>query len=336
MQSTKSGAGLQVIDYGYENIFGLVNCSYTTYELKIDDIEFKLDSTNSSTKSFAEVTLNSMPKVILKKIRHSSVKIGYSLVEPNPFPDEIIEIDRYEELRKELDTRIYDDDDEYKIWNTVEEKVKYDEFIAKWKPVYKEVPDEWVPIEFEVVCKQFIPEKYRHYISSNLIIHTNGNDKKYKAICNYKTDPYSMLISIARELGFEITDNEYKTEGKKLYTKWKDSDCLRWSKVNGNYIKLDSIRDKYRNFAGTFEECVAKYQWEYDQIYNYLLGIKNTLDNPGISSSDRQVLNDRIDQALSRWYNVESYSKTRSEYRNLGVILNDIKSILTKINVSSE
>ncbi len=319
---------LQVIDYGYKKIFGLVNLVSSAHQLKIDDKEFKFEG--KSYQGFSELTITGpVPDYIYYLHVEPRVLIGYT--------DGEVQITReeYADSLTKLDVRTKtwsDSADEYvKIWETKEDKAVYDEFAAKYTQVYSEPISEWRPIEFEVVQKQYIPEVHRKFIESSLIIDT-GNLKQYKSICTFKSDPYTMMIQIATELGFEIVDNENKTAGKKLYSKWKDKDCLRFSMVNGNYIKLGELIPKYRDWIGTYEECVDKYEWQYNQIRDYFVGIDNTLTYRNVDQNEREALLKLLDDALTYYDKTEAFKYCRAHHQNLGTVLNKLKNKLLKLN----
>lgn len=318
---------IQVVDYQNE-LYGIsqtLEWGGRSLDLKINDVEFVLPLKT-------EITITEIPKEIFQKEIISSKVIGYVDNMGNT-----LEIDEFKKISAKFNNlKVWDDDLEEFIWETKEDKLKYGTFIHTWNPVYSEQSIEWVPIEFEVVIKQHIPDKYKDFITSSIILETrtieNNRFKCKKAICYYNTNATTMVRMVANELGFNIVENENKTEGKNISIYKIADSVLRFSKVNGNYFKIqEEVWKKYRNVTGTLEQCVAQYEWEYKQIYDYLLGVRNTIENKTINPEERKELLDLMDKAAIQYDNVDSMKSTRTYYNELGRTLNLIKKKLSML-----
>lgn len=318
---------IQVVDYQNE-LYGISQTQEwggNTLNLKIGEVEFTLPLKT-------ELTITEIPKEIFQKKVISPEVTGYV----DKFGNSI-RVDEFKGALTEFNKlKVWDDDAEESIWETKEDKLKYESFLSNWKPVYSEQKIEWIPVEFEVVIKQHVPDKYKSFITSSIILETrtiegNSFNKCKKAICSYFTNATTMIRMVANELGFTIVENEHKTEGKNIFI-YKSSDVLRFSKVNGNYFRIgEEVWKKYRNVTGTLEQCITQYEWEYKQIYNYLLGVRNTIENKIINPEERKELLELMDKAAIQYNKVDSMKSTRTYYNELGRTLNLIKKKLSML-----
>lgn len=320
---------IQVVDYQNE-LYGIsqtLDWGGSPLNLKIGEVEFTLPLKT-------ELTITEIPKEIFQKKVISPEVTGYVDANGNT-----LRVDEFKSALTDFNKlKVWDDDAEESIWETKEDKLKYETFLSNWKPVYSEQKVEWIPVDFELVIKQHVPDKYKSFITSSIIteirtIEGNTNNRCKKAICYYNTNATTMIRMVANELGFNIVDNEYKTEGKNIFI-YKNSDSvLRFSKVNGNYFKIgEEVWKKYRNVTGSLEQCIAQYEWEYKQIYDYLLGVRNTIENKTINPEERKELLELLDKGLSQYNKVDSMKSTRTYYNDLGRTLNLIKKKLSMLS----
>ena len=319
---------IQVVDYQNE-LYGIsqtLDWGGNTLSLKIGEVEFSLPLKT-------EITITEIPKEIFQKKVISPEVTGYVDVYENT-----LKVDEFKNALTEFNKlKVWDDDAEESIWETKEDKVNYEFFLSNWKPVYSEQSIEWIPVEFEVVVKQHVPDKYKSFITSGLILETrtiegNSFNRCKKAICYYNTNATTMIRMVANELGFNIVENEHKIEGKNIFIYKVSDSVLRFSKVNGNYFKIgEEVWKKYRNVTGTLEQCIAQYEWEYKQIYDYLLGVRNTIENKTINPEERKELLDLLDKAAIQYNKVDSMKSTRIYYNDLGRTLNLIKKKLSML-----
>lgn len=319
---------IQVVDYQNE-LYGIsqtLEWGGSSLNLKIGQVEFTLPLKT-------ELTITEIPKEIFQKKVISPEVTGYV----DKFGNSI-RVDEFKGALTEFNKlKVWDDDAEESIWETKEDKLKYETFLSNWKPVYSEQKIEWIPVEFEVVIKQYVPDKYKSFITSSIILETrtiegNSFNKCKKAICSYFTNVTTMIRMVANELGFNVVENENKTEGKNISIYEIADSVLRFSKVNGNYFRIgEEVWKKYRNVTGNLEQCVAQYEWEYKQIYDYLLGVRNTIENKTINPEERKELLDLMDKAAIQYDNVDSMKSTRTYYNELGRTLNLIKKKLSML-----
>lgn len=319
---------IQVVDYQNE-LYGIsqtLEWCGGSLNLKIGEVEFTLPLKT-------ELTITEIPKEIFQKKVISPEVTGYV----DKFGNSI-RVDEFKGALTEFNKlKVWDDDAEESIWETKEDKTNYEFFLSNWKPVYSEQKIEWIPVEFEVVIKQHVPDKYKSFITSSIILETrtiegNSFNKCKKAICSYFTNPAAMIRMVANELGFNIVENENKTEGKNISIYKIADSVLRFSKVNGNYFRIgEEVWRMYRNVTGTLEQCIAQYEWEYKQIYDYLLGVRNTIENKTISPEERKELLELLEKGLSQYNKVDSMKSTRTYYNELGRTLNLIKKKLSML-----
>lgn len=320
---------IQVVNYQNE-LYGIsqtLDWGGSPLYLKINEVEFILPLKT-------ELTITEIPKEIFQKKVISPEVTGYVDANGNT-----LRVDEFKNTLAEFNKlKVWDDDAEESIWETKEDKLNHEAFLNTWKPVYSEQKIEWIPVEFEVVIKQHVPDKYRSFITSSIILETrtiegNSFNKCKKAICSYFTNAATMVRMVANELGFNIVENEYKTEGKNICISKHSDSILRFSKVNGNYFKIgEEVWKKYRNVTGTLEQCIAQYEWEYKQIYNYLLGVRNTIENKTINLEERKELLELLDKAAIHYNKVNSMKSTRNYYNELGRTLNLIKKKLSMLS----
>lgn len=320
---------IQVVDYQNE-LYGIsqtLDWGGSSLNLKIGEVEFTLPLKT-------ELTITKIPKEIFQKKVISPEVTGYVDASGNK-----LRIDEFKSRLTEFNKlKVWDDDTEESIWETKEDKLKYESFIDTWKPVYSEQKIEWIPVEFEVVVKQHVPDKYKSFITSGLITETrtiegNSFNRCKKAICYYNTKAATMIRMAANELGFDIVENEYHTEGKKICISKHSDSVLRFSKINGNYFKIgEEVWKKYKNVTGTLEQCIAQYEWEYNQIHDYLLEVRNTIEFKTINPEERKELLELLEKSLSQYNKVDSMKNTRTYYNDLGRTLNLIKKKLSMLS----
>lgn len=313
---------LQIINY-QDEIFGLYNpetCG--KLDLKIGETEFTLHARS-------EITLTSIPEVIFQKIvKHASVSHYIN-------GDNTLTVDAYKDEYRRLRSFMTEDDDGNDIWETREDKNAFDVFTSSWKPVYSEPSVEWVPIEFDVVMKERVPEKYQKYITSSTIVVSEGSGAsradKYKSVCTYQSSAYQVLVQAANALGFEIVGKNEKSDGMKIEIGWSGTDCLRFSKVNNDYISIpEAFRKRIgMQHKGTLEYCIQEFESEYKVIYEYLEGLANTIQNRKVSESERADLLKTVEACISNYHSVETMKSTRDKYRWLGESLNQLKRKIT-------
>ena len=309
---------LQVIEYT-NGLIGLTRLNlYGSMTLKIQNVEFKLNSNDI-------VSLTEMPTEILEPKTIPAQIIRY---QDRSNENVTLSVDEYKLLASKLHAFGSHDDDDNFIWETREDKQRYDDFVATWKPIYSESTIEWVPVEFEVVVKEYVPEEYAEFIVSSIIVGQDGNKSKYKSICRYTSNKAKMLRMVAEKLGFEIVTNEHLTSGKKVYIYTTNLDSvLRFSKVNDHYFRMEQDVH-FGNCTGTLEECIVRYKREYNAIYSYLNSEKNVIENKDVNPEEREGLLQILEICISNYHKVDSMKLTRSYYQALGTQLKSLKSKL--------
>ncbi len=212
---------IYIIDYGLNNLFELFKNDYGTLKCRIGVVDFELGQN--------PITLTKIPEKIFKKVELSK-RIGHY-----EFDGKILSIEDRTDLWKELRKNgFYDgEDDDVWVFETREDKLKFEEFERNWKPVYLEPEIRWDEVEFQMIKKQFIEEKYRPFIQSQIVIENRPD--KVEAICTYSPNFEMMFRKQANELGFiEVEDKSFTdhTKGKKF----SFHSGIRFSKCNNEYV----------------------------------------------------------------------------------------------------
>lgn len=315
---------IQIIDY-QDNLFGLLLIGEISPKtLKIDGIEYTIGS--------SEYTLPDIPTEIFEKITYPSKIIGYSS------GAEMCTVDEYNTMMRSLTAAATYTDDGV-MWDTREDKRLYDEFVAKWKCAYSEPTFEWKPVDFQLVVKERVPDKYRDYIESSIIIGSTGYGRApRKAVCTYRSRPKKMIEEIAERLGFSITLDDKNTQGKKIfiYTNVPDN-ILRYSKVNDKYFGFpEEIYKKYGDVNGSLAACIDKYEWEYNQIYEYLLGISNVIDNPSVTLEERKKLATMMDEIFLTMKKVTPTKSGLDHYNRSMTLLSTFRRTLQILDTQGQ
>lgn len=304
---------IYIIDYGFTNLFEILSTQSTDL-LKIGEIEFKLHRDEP-------MTIASIPSQIFKQVALPS-RIGHY-----KNGDETMSVVGYQAKYKELiKYRYWDDDLERDVFETREELKQYEDFMASWKPVYLEPETNWEIIEFEVIKKQFIEEKYRPIIVSQISV--NSNPGVVESICKYNPSFEMMFRQIANGMGFvEIPDKmSVDTKGKK----YSFNSGTRFSKCNDQYVSkfFEKQGTIFTPQKGLYEDCVKSFERDYNVIYQYINMVAQTVDNVAIAPLLVGELYEMIDNCITYANKVDSMKSTRDSYKALLQQLSKVKNRL--------
>lgn len=311
---------LFIIDYGLNGLFELQQTGFSTLNLKIGGYEFELSN--------LPMTVTEIPTEILIKKTYSPSVSHYE------FDGVRLSVLDYNTERKKMELpRYYDDDDDRYVFNTKEEKEAYDQFIRNWKAIYTEPETRYEPIQFEVVRKQWIPEKYRPFISSQIVIPSGwgSEQKKVEAICVYSGGFGKMFKKIADEIGFqELTQSTpyNDTKGKKYHL----NNGIEYTHCNGQYVtKYFENQYLFNTVKGTFDQCVTAFDRDYNAIYSYLNLVNQELEGKQIEPLTAKAVYDMILECKKNANAVDSMKSTRDEYKRLLASLVKIENKLKNV-----
>ena len=138
---------IYIIDYGLNNLFELLRDDYGTLEVKIDNDEFTL----TKDKSF---TISKIPEKIFKKTILQR-RIGHY-----DYNSQILSIEERSVIWSDLRKNGFWDGEDEDIWvfDTREDKTKFEEFERNCKPLFLEPEIIWDEVEFRFIKKQWIEE----------------------------------------------------------------------------------------------------------------------------------------------------------------------------------
>ena len=301
---------IYIIDYGLKDLFEIFKRGYGSDIVRIGDIEFTL--------SEQPVTLTEIPSQLFKKVSLPT-RVGHF-----EFEGQTMSIDEYNSKWKELTkNRYYDDDEDRYIFETREDKSNFEEFERNWKPIHLEPEIKWEETSFEVIRKQFIEEKYRPFIKSQIVI-SNRSDK-VESICQYYPNFDQMFKKIGNEYGFvEVEDKPFTdhTKGKKF----SFHSGIKYSKCNGEYVtKFFENKGLFVDKKGTYEDCIIAFERDYNAISTYLKLQSSMIDQKELSPLTLKECYDLIQSIKSTARKVDSMKLTRSDYNNLLKLISSLE-----------
>lgn len=313
---------IQVIDYQTDNLYGLIIHDYRGLEVKINNVEFKLDHQK-------EATITSLPDKIFKKVSVPAQIEGYINTEGR-----IMSVEEWNAENTRLKSfKEYDNDSEELIWVTKEDKVIYDDFIKEWTPVYSKPEIVWKEENFEIVVKEFIPEKYKDFIKSSIIINTENKVGHYKAICTYYPNPSLTIRKVGLDLGFiEVPDKNFSDNTLGKHFSISNTNPLEYSRVNNVFLSLSKNYAIFRECKGSLEHCIEQYQKDYNLVYNKFLIQKNLIENKQIDPEERKELYTLLERCLSAYNRIDASKRTMSDYNSLGKTLISLKNKIALTN----
>lgn len=307
---------IYVIDYGLNNLFELFKNDYGTLKCKIGETEFELRKD--------PITLTSIPDKIFWKVELQKRISHYEFGEKTLSIDERSAM--WLDLRK--NGAWAGEDDDVWVFETREDKLKFDEFERDWKPVFTEPEIRWEDVEFQVIKKQFIEEKYRPFIESQIVIETRHD--KVEAICTYSPNFDTMFRKQAIELGFvEVEDKTFadNTNG----TKFSLHCGYKFSKCNGGYVnKFFENKGLFVAKKGTYDECVVAFERDYNAIASYLNLQVQIIEQKSLEPLMVKIVYDSIVSIKISANRVDSMKSTRSDYNQLLKLIAQLEQMLLK------
>lgn len=305
---------IYIIDYGLNNLFELFKNDYGTLKCKIGEIEFELGND--------PITLTSISDKIFKKVELLK-RIGHYEFDGKILSNE----DRSTQWRELRKNGFYDgEDNDIWVFDTREDKLKFEEFERNWKPVFLEPEVRWDEVEFQVIRKQFIEEKHRPFIESQIVIETRPD--KVEAICTYSPNFDMMFRKQAIELGFaEIEHKTFdaSTKGKKF----SFHSGIKYSKCNDEYVsKFFENKGLFNSKKGTYDDCVTSFERDYNAIATYLNLQVQTIEKIEIEPLMIRTVYDAILNIKSTANKIDSMKATRSDLNSL---LKQISALETKL-----
>ena len=309
---------LFIIDYGLNGLFELrAYGAGTTLNLKIGDYEFKLEN--------FPITITEIPTEILIRKQYPDAISHYE------FDGSRLSVLDYKTVCSQLAAfRYYDEDEDRWLFDTKEEKEAYDQFIRSWKAVYTEPESRYEPTQFEIIRKQWIPEKYRPFITSQIVIPTvsRNEQQRVEAICVYSGGFSGMFKKIADELGFTpVLNSSSDTKGKKYHLNES-----RFTQCNGQYVsKYFGGGNLFCTMTGSFDQCVSAFDRDYNAIYSYLNLVNQEIEGKQIEPLTAKAVYDMILECKQYANAVDSMKSTRDAHKRLLASLVNIENKLKNV-----
>jgi hypothetical protein len=262
---------IQLINYG-TGLYELINPGRKN--LRVDGIELPVEGT---------YCLNEVPKVIEYKVVKPVVLLHY--IKDN----NIVTLAEYKQV---LNLKLFGD--EPVMFETTEDRDLYNYYVNNSKPVYSEPETVWVQYEINVLYKEFIPDEYKAFISSNYVYPSISHytpPEPVKAICTYTAFQNIMLRSTLVSKGFEEVEYsifDSKSKGKKF----EINDGIKFSRINETYISKYFSSHLFKSAKGSFEECKQACDRDLQAVTEVVnMFVKQFEEVP----LDRQLLKDSLD-----------------------------------------
>lgn len=233
-----------------------------------------------------EPTVIPEPKTIARK-HTRQVITHYSSLEGDVSPE------KFNEIKDGL-LRGWDAED--REWDSLENEFTYKKFMAQYTAFYKEV-EELVPLDFQVV----------HFgESDNPFITPLRMLGDLRPLYSLNSNPTELFKFVGDELGFK--------QGKGPGYTWEGSshtlDTAYYFKVNDTFF---SNNTRFKRIAvGTWEECIAAHQFNFDLVRGFFLKQIAIIENKPLQ--DRAGVIKELDFVLDRLNEVIPTRKTDSAY----------------------
>jgi len=308
---------ITIIDYGLENIYGVINLYYSDTKFRIDGVEVTIPKFESS--------ITCLPKTIEKQVKNPQYLSHYVS------DDGIMTVEEFNIRKKELGPKVWDEDNEVYIYATVEERDNFNDFVTKWKAVYTEPSESWEEITFDTIYKEYVEPKYRDYISSQVILPVMKNYNESvpgKAICTYVPNDHKLFRQLALQKGFEEVPDRIgvdHTKGKKFCI----ASTFKYSGCNGKYLTTlyDNLPVK-NQVKGSYKDCVDAHLKNVWFMESYLDMVLEEIDGVQITKFTRSKLVEELHTMFNVLINVKPTKQSYSEYRS---VLSNLKRLANEI-----
>lgn len=235
-----------------------------------------------------------------------------------------LSVDEYKAKLEEL-TKGQDEDG---YFSNIDDEYAYKKFVQDNPAEYEDYEDiqELELVEYDITGKTDNPFiiPYR-FIGKEV-------SKDGAVLYQYNAQPYKLAQQITTELGLEeVPDkstwgNNDNTKGKKWLCPSHSRDNLRFTKVNGHYAGYDGLRF-YGISAGTYEECLTKYEEHYRVIKDMFLNELRKLNAEGAGYDKAQVIT-----KLEGFMNlVREIDAKRGSKIQPGVVVRRIKEFINEL-----
>lgn len=307
-----------VIDYGLENIFRIqVECN-----CKIDGTDF--------TRGL--YSTDRIPKEVLVEKSINSPYWAYKLNNERVSEEDSFKIGL---LLEDIKTtgKLRDDDG---MFPTREDLAKYDDMtyalnsrfvlVNHYEKIYE-------PIEFEIVKKQHIEDKYSDFIVSDVVKTYSGYPnytEGYKAICTYNRNFAMMFRQIANKHGFtEVPDETFADNTKGMKYSISNTTPHRYTKCNNVFVSEKFKQFESKCFEETYEKCVAIFNKDYQDIENFILLRKADVEGKPLLNAAKVI--ESLELIKGIWYKVSVSKTQRTDYNS---ILHRINKLIEDISES--
>lgn len=234
---------VEVHDYLIPNLYRVL-IKYSSDVYKINDIDQEFGK--------GEYTINEEVKSVKKKTQRNITEY-YKDAE-----GERMSIEEYNALKEKLhNERVWDEEQETYVYDTKETKELFNRIIT-FLPMYSPTVTEWVDVPFTVFKKQFVEEKYKDFIASDIILGYST-----KSICTYNRNMTEMAKRELEQREYkQVHSTTYKDDPQKTYRLIGDTLFL----TGGGTLKLQIDS----SFVESYENCVKKYEDDLRTIKNVL------------------------------------------------------------------
>lgn len=267
----------------------------------VNGIPFATDYNSSKT-----ITCDSIPKVQL--IENLKEVVSYR----NIATEETISIDQYLDQIKALIKFMSVNDEGHRYWKpeNIDQEFEYKKFVNKYMPVYKEFTNVLADFQINIQNKIYSDNPYIVPIS-----HVGGDIAENIFVYDSKIAQMSMVHEIAKKYGYTFYENvpsSIKKEG--TYSNSTHSG-LRFLQISGHYVMNDDWERKARTIQASYEECLAAYKIDYDNLNKIFLLDKEK--NSKIDQITLKEIHSKMKSILHLANKVDFKVVSRTEYRLL-------------------
>lgn len=219
------------------------------------------------------------------------------------------------ELVKEAE---YDEECSRYIFNTLQDRNKYQEFIDSWRPIFETV-ETYEP--YNIIYEKYVKPKYPYITPAILRLHLAN------PVGVFRPNVVEIVTSVAKEFGFESVGpfiGYEKTVGKKISVE-KDG---QYTKINGKYMDFRWVGEVHTGPISFLEE-------KYEQVVNKLREIFKA----ELALIEPKKLDDLTTKdLLSDLEHLKFYTKSCNRLRDysdqarlLSIKINELKNKYSKI-----
>ncbi len=259
----------------------------------------------------------------LRKINTTTITTGYY----DEIKQKEISVEEYENSKKELLNKSYEDDDGYISFDNLDDEYKYKKFIKNHKAIQKtieSISDNIELAEETVIYKtenEYIESCYFHEKESEPLLYKYNREKAYLDIVKNKFN----------QLGFEFAGdcNYSQTKDKKIWGNSNHSG-IRYVRAFGTYIFNDGFKLYTPIIRGTLEDMLSTYKKDKERIEDII----QRKYNENFATLNKDKLN-RIPELMNELqYNFKKINSKKNTMFYYDICYKKIEEIQALINES--